>query len=277
MAWTAPRTWVATDVLPAAQLNTDIRDNEEFLKSTISPDATTELIINAGSITVTQSYHTVDTQADAAEDDLDTIAGVSEGMIVILRAEHTDRTVVVKNGTGNIICGGDIYLDDVNKHVALICDDSGDMNLLYTWREVVFMVNAFQYPAPGTDWTPELNGAGLAASLAAKKVWLPLNFLKIGDSIISYTLNGDATETAALTLNCKLVSIDLADPIGTTDVPGGDIVQVDATGNFSVEAVLTDPEVIVADKQYVLEILGTTGVGDSITVMGAEVVIRRLV
>lgn len=31
MAWTTPRTWVAAAILTAAQLNTDIRDNENFL------------------------------------------------------------------------------------------------------------------------------------------------------------------------------------------------------------------------------------------------------
>ncbi|MBU0791742.1 MAG: hypothetical protein KKC55_14930, partial [Gammaproteobacteria bacterium] len=166
MAWTAPRTWVANDVLTAAQLNTDIRDNEEWLKENIELEEADELTINAGSITITKSYHTIDTQADAAEDDLDTIAGGGEGRIVFVCADHTDRTVVLKNGTGNLVLGADISLDDTSKHVALICDAAGDYHLLFSARDVTFMVNAFQYPAPGTDWTPELNGAGLAASLA---------------------------------------------------------------------------------------------------------------
>jgi hypothetical protein len=33
MAWTTPKTWVATNILPAASLNTDIRDNTNFLRS----------------------------------------------------------------------------------------------------------------------------------------------------------------------------------------------------------------------------------------------------
>ena len=276
MAWTAPRTWVATDVLLAAQLNVDIRDNELFLKENILLEEADELTIAAGSVTLTKSYHKIDTQGDAAEDDLDTIAGGAEGRIIYLRAEHTDRTVILKNGTGNLVLGADIYLDDTSKHVALICDSAGDFHLLYAARDVTFTVNAFQYPAPGTDWTPQLEGAHLAQSLAAKNIWLPLNFLKIGDAIISYILKGDATEAAALTLDCKLVKVNLGDPITTTDVAGGAIVQVDADGDFSVTATLTDPEVVITDKQYTLELLGTTGAGDSITVMGAEVVVRRL-
>jgi len=277
MAWTAPRTWAATDILTAAQLNTDIRDNEEFLKENIDLDTADELTIAAGALTITKSYHKIDTEVDAATDDLDTIAGVDEGRILILRAEHTDRTVVLKHNTGNLILGGDISLDDTSKHVALICDAAGKLHLLYTARDVTFMVDAFQYPAPGIDWTPQLEGAGLAASLAGKKCWIPLNFLKIRDGIISYKLVGDATEAAALTLDCKLDRVNLADPITTTDVAGGGIVQIDAGGNFDSLATLTAMETVATDKQYVLEILGTTGAGDTIIVMGAEVLIRRLV
>ena len=35
MAWTAPRTWVAGEVLTAALLNTHVRDNENVLKASI--------------------------------------------------------------------------------------------------------------------------------------------------------------------------------------------------------------------------------------------------
>ena len=138
-----------------------------------------------------------------------------------------------------------------------------------------FMVNNFVCPAPGTDWTPQLEGVGLAQSLAAKKCWLPLNFLKIGDIITSYNLVGDATEAAALTLDCKLVRINKADPLTTTDITNGAIVQVTADGVID-SAANPDDETIATDKQYVLEILGTTGAGDSITLIGAEVVVTRL-
>jgi len=140
----------------------------------------------------------------------------------------------------------------------------------------VFMGNAFQYPAPGTDWTPALTGAGLAQSLTAKKVWLPLNFLKINDQIVSYKLVGDVIEADAATLDCKLVKINKADPVTTTDVTDGDITQIDADGNFDSEATLAANETVATDKQYTLEITGTTGTGDSIIVMGAEVTVVRV-
>jgi hypothetical protein len=141
--------------------------------------------------------------------------------------------------------------------------------------DYTFMVNTFLCPAPGTDWTPLITGCQLAASKSAKKCWIPLDFLKIGDVIKSYKIVGDAIEAAAITLDCKLVRVNKADPLTTTDITNGGIVQVTADGNFDVAAD-NDDETVATDKQYLLEILGTTGVGDTINVMGVEVLITRL-
>jgi len=68
--------------------------------------ASSELTIASGEITVTRSFHTIDTASDGASDDLDTINGLTAGGLYLLMAEHTDRTVVVKHGTGNILVAG---------------------------------------------------------------------------------------------------------------------------------------------------------------------------
>ena len=276
MAWTTPKTWTA-EVLTSADMNIEFKDNLNFLKANIALETAVELTIATGAVTKTKAHHTIDTEANAATDDLTTILGGAEGEVIFIRAEDAARVVTVKNGaTADLIaCGTDIVLS-TTEYLVL-------MRGLTTWhilsaphRTRTFTVNIFQYPAPGTDWTPQLEGARLAASLAAKKCWLPLNFLKEGDAIISYNLMGDATEAAALTLDCKLVKINKANPLTTTDVAGGGITQVVADGNFNSEAILTAPETVATDKQYALEILGTTDVGDEIIVIGAEIVIRRL-
>ncbi len=278
MAWTNPKTWVAA-VLTVADMNTHVRDNLNFLKVNIALEAAVELTIAAGEITKTKSYHFVDTQADDPEDDLDTIDSGSDGDILFLEAEHADRTVILKDGIGNLQLGGDIYLTATGQVVALIYNGTLSKWLPIAMFNIVreFMVNAFQFPDTVNDWAPTVEGSALPATRAAVKCWLPLNFLKIGDYIISYKLVGDILETAAVTLDCKLVRVNLADPITTTDVAGGAIVQLDADGNFDSLATLTDIEVVATDKQYTLEILGTTGAGDAITVIGAEVMIIRLV
>jgi hypothetical protein len=139
-----------------------------------------------------------------------------------------------------------------------------------------FLANAFHFPSPLLEWAPTVYGAYLAASLTTKKIWLPLNFLKVGDIITAYSLVGDAIETNALTLDCKLVQVNKANPLTTTDIATGAIVQITADGNFDV-AVSPAPTTVITDKQYVLEILGTTGVLDEIYVMGAEVTVTRLI
>ena len=276
MAWTAPPVW-ASAVLTSAQMNTYVTDNENFLKTNIALEAATELTIAAGVITKTKGYHDVDTQADAAEDDLDTINGGAEGEVIFLRAENAARTVICKHGTGNLdLRGNDIYLTDTDQILVLMHDGTNWVPVAPPNLVQEFMVNAFQYPNTGADWVPSASGASLPATRAGVTCWLPLNFLKIGDQILSYKLVGDATETNAITLDCKLVSVNLADPLTTTDVAGGAIAQVDADGNFDVLATLTAAEVIATDKQYYLEILGTTGVADAILVMGAEVKVIRL-
>lgn len=138
-----------------------------------------------------------------------------------------------------------------------------------------FLANAFQFPAPGTDWTPTANGANLPVGKTAKTIWLPLNFLKIGDVITSYKLVGDAIIAGTSTLDCKLVSLNKADPLTTTDITSGAITQVTADGNFDAEANCADTTV-ETDKQYYLEITGTTDAADQFNIMGAEVAVTRL-
>lgn len=73
-----------------------------------------ELTIAAGEITLTQSVHTVDTQSDAADDDLDTINFPSTLNLALLLAENSGRTVTLKHGTGNIATGdgSDVAIPD---------------------------------------------------------------------------------------------------------------------------------------------------------------------
>lgn len=95
-----------------------------------------ELTISSGSITPTACEHRVDTESDAASDDLDTIddANMQDGALLLLRAENTGRTVVVKNGTGNhainLANNVDYTIDDTEKSLLLRLQ-SGE------WYEVI--------------------------------------------------------------------------------------------------------------------------------------------
>lgn len=89
------------------------------------------LTIATGAITVTNSYHKVDTEAAAASDDLDTINGGEDGMVLRIVAVNNTRSIVIKDGTGNIYCDGsvDITLDDSREYVDLFYD--GEQSFWY--------------------------------------------------------------------------------------------------------------------------------------------------
>lgn len=94
--------------------------NIKFTGTFAFPDKS-ELTIASGAITITGPAHTVDTQSDASTDDLDTINGGSDGEIVVLSPENASRTVILKNGTGNITTpdGSDIELTGTQSAVIL--------------------------------------------------------------------------------------------------------------------------------------------------------------
>ena len=269
--WTTPNTWTAA-VLTVADMNTYLRDNQNYLKTHIALEAAGALTIVTGAVTITQGYHKIAGEG-AVDDNLDTITGGLEGMVIILRPNG--QVITLTDGVGNLDLDCNIVLAADTDHVALVYGSDTKWHLLsgpFRLRTVLW--DTFQYPAPGTDWTPQLEGAGLGANLTAKKVWLS-GELKLGDEIVGYNLVGDAVEAAAITLDCKLVRVNKADPLTTTDVAGGAIAQIDADGNFDSVATLTNAEAAATDKQYKLELLGTTGAADALTVMGAEVIVRE--
>jgi hypothetical protein len=100
-----------------------------------------ELTISSGVITPTQNWHIIDTQGDAATDDLDTIGSsdTEDGFILFLRQANDARDITIKHGTGNIKCPGsvDIVLTDTYQIVIMIYDAT-----LEKWIATVSSVNA---------------------------------------------------------------------------------------------------------------------------------------
>ncbi|HUV82897.1 MAG TPA: hypothetical protein VMW53_07480 [archaeon] len=123
-------TWVdLTHDVMAAHVNQLGIDVAKIWNTLAFVEATELTLDAAGAVTITQNYHTIDTFGDNATDDLVTLnrgANVEEAFLLIIRPEHTDRTIVVKHGTGNILCVGnaDITLDDVHDFVTAIYDET---------------------------------------------------------------------------------------------------------------------------------------------------------
>ena len=90
-----------------------------------------ELTIAAGVIAPVRASHTVDTEADAASDDLDLIDAslTADGALLLLAAENGGRTVTVKHNSGTptgnqlrifLSDDADFVLDDAKKWLVLI-------------------------------------------------------------------------------------------------------------------------------------------------------------
>lgn len=135
LVW-GPRSTASATVGLALQNNTDTfvsvtNGNSKTTGGGIAFPTVGELTIATGAITVTGTFHRVDTEADAASDDLDTINGGIDGAVIILRAADSTRTVVVKDGTGNIQCAGDFSMDNAQDTITLIYSGA-----LTAWLEI---------------------------------------------------------------------------------------------------------------------------------------------
>jgi len=88
----------------------------------------------AGAITVGGgTFYRVDTYEDAASDDLVTINGGADGKIITLRIAAGARDVVVKNGTGNIYCGGDLTMSVEVDRITLQYDSNLAVWVMLSW------------------------------------------------------------------------------------------------------------------------------------------------
>ena len=95
-----------------------------------------ELTISSGSVTVSGAAafrrHTIDTEADAASDDLDSVSGGNAYEVLRISPANDARTVVVKHDGVNLILAGgmDFTMNSIDDIITLECKSSG------VWREV---------------------------------------------------------------------------------------------------------------------------------------------
>lgn len=89
-------------------------------------DAATELTIASGTAAVTQFAHTIDTESDAATDDLDSLTGGVAEEMVMIRPANAARSIVIKHalGANQFSCPGerDLTLEEVTDFALLYHD-----------------------------------------------------------------------------------------------------------------------------------------------------------
>lgn len=91
-----------TLTITEATFDTDVVVNGDITTDGLNFTSATELTISSGAVTVTKGHHSIDTEADATNDDLDTINGGDAGEILLLLPKDSARTVRIRNGIGNI-------------------------------------------------------------------------------------------------------------------------------------------------------------------------------
>lgn len=86
------------------------------------------LTLSAGTVTISGvvnwRFHSIDTEGDAASDDLTTISGGNTGEVLILQAVNDDRTVVCKDGT-SLKLSYDFSLNNTEDKLMLLCIAAG--------------------------------------------------------------------------------------------------------------------------------------------------------
>ena len=106
-----------------------IRD--EILESEdIGIGAPSELTISAGAVKTSKTarmiWHSIDTEGDAATDDLDTINGGDPGQFLLIQAEDSARTVVCKHSVSLLLQRqADFTMNNVADSLFLVCLATG--------------------------------------------------------------------------------------------------------------------------------------------------------
>jgi hypothetical protein len=93
------------------------------------------LVIASGVITVTSSYHRVDTEGATSTDNLDTINGGVEGQLLILRTVDSARDVILQDNSASLFLAGNCTLTTVSATITLLCVAAN------TWIEIGRSIN----------------------------------------------------------------------------------------------------------------------------------------
>lgn len=154
----------------AKTINTDADESNAIAGSLAFTSS--ELTVATGAVTVTRTHHSIDTESDAASDDLDTITAtsVNTDTILILKAADATRTVVVKDGTGNIKLAGnvDYSMDDDEKRLVLMYDGTSWVELA---RSSVGLLATQAEMEAGTDTTVSVTPGRQHFHPSAAKGW----------------------------------------------------------------------------------------------------------
>lgn len=161
-------------------------------------DATT-LTLATDAVTVTQSYHAIDTEAAAATDNCATLTagtGVAAGFVLHLRAANVAHVVTMKDGTGNLLLNGDYAMSTTDATISLIYDGTN-------WRELGRSVTTTTAP-PVKIYAPTIaDVSNTNVETTTLSFSVPAAEMADGDAIDIYLLVEVKNATGATTPTLK--------------------------------------------------------------------------
>lgn len=115
----------------------------------------TALQIIDNTITITRSFHVIDTEGGAASDDLAAINGGAAGDVLYLRIESTSRPITVKHGLGGIFTysGADVVLNRSSMLAHFVFDPTLTGWLLVSAGVSTLLLHGLSTPASQTPVT----------------------------------------------------------------------------------------------------------------------------
>lgn len=159
----------------------------------INLDAEVELTLASDAVTRSQSWHNIDTQSDASQDDLATISGGSSGDLLWIRANNDSREVTVKNGSGNILTltGADVRLDEDHKYIQLLYDGT-NWNQVNGWNNMHLIYETTLGSSASSISVSSIPNTFTHLLVRAQ---LQSDLVTVTEDDIKITINSDTTET----------------------------------------------------------------------------------
>jgi hypothetical protein len=190
------------------------------------------------------------------------------------------KTFTVTAATGAVDAAGAITTDTINEHTSGSgCTVEGvllkDSNVT-TGAAVPKLLALVPSDMAGGDWVTVTTHPGLhlPASMTTELCHGKADGLTVGSIITGWQIGGVCTEVAGVTVTARLHKYTY-DTGSIVDAAVGETVTLTkAAGVLSGAHTLASAETVSDNTAYALDIIGTTGVGDDVTICCAHILVK---
>jgi hypothetical protein len=208
-----------------AEAKTGQDDMLEVQRESAGGAAMSELTIATGAVTPTVGQHSIDTEADAASDTLDTIAqtNLPDGSLLMIRNDTAGRDVILNHGAGGagqmlLKNNVDYTLDNTEKHMLLRREGTAWVEVFRS-HEAVFESALITFPISASTENSQAHGLGVeptAFHWFIECATAEAGYA-VGDRLI-YDLEGDPSGTHAIFYDATDVKLKVSN-IGALAAP----------------------------------------------------------